>query len=162
MQRSFADCLRWYSLLEHPWDVTQYWNASLRPYLLGATRADVVNYTVSLRASQVSCDHSVLGLTIESAPRGRLLAYRPDSETWDQLASSESHGFLDGCSCPPWSVWIGWIDKRYFGVSEEFLVAWVPADFVEAVSRSVSCATTDQVVWLSDASQSIEREIVMR
>lgn len=118
----------------------------LRPWLLAPNRQEVVTTlqryrTQRLRGAQLSND----GRALRS---GRLLLYFPDANLSCGTAEVESHGYFDVENTPPWDTWIG-LGYNDAAVSQfrEFLLSWVPQDFVELVDAAVQSNPEECIQW---------------
>ena len=88
---------------------------------------------------------------------GRLLAYFPDESLADGVALMKSEGFFDADNIPPYDTWV-WIvrnvrafDYRDGGQGEleaNYLVAWVPPDFVALAGAGVDANPQECILWL--------------
>jgi hypothetical protein len=88
---------------------------------------------------------------------GRLLAYFPDEGRADGVAQMKSEGFFDVDNIPPYDTWV-WVvrnvrtfDYRDGGKGEveaNYLVAWVPPDFIALASAGVDANPDECIQWL--------------
>ena len=88
---------------------------------------------------------------------GRLLAYFPDDNLADGVAEMVSDGFFDVNNIPPYDTWV-WVvrNTRTFeyanheqGETEaNYLVAWVPPDFIPLASRGIDVNPEGCILWL--------------
>ena len=88
---------------------------------------------------------------------GRLLAYFPDESLAGGVAQMESEGFFDADNIPPYDTWVWMVrnvrafDYRDGGQGEleaNYLVAWVPPDFVAVASAGVDANPQECILWL--------------
>jgi hypothetical protein len=88
---------------------------------------------------------------------GRLLAYLPDESLADGAAQLESKGFFDTDNIPPYDTWVWMVrnvrafDYRDGGQGEleaNYLVAWVPPDFIALASAGVDANPQECILWL--------------
>jgi hypothetical protein len=88
---------------------------------------------------------------------GRLLAYFPDENLADGVAQMKSEGFFDVDNIPPYDTWVWMVrdvktfDYRDGGTGEReanYLVAWVPPDFIGLASRGVKANPEECILWL--------------
>jgi hypothetical protein len=88
---------------------------------------------------------------------GRLLAYFPDDNLADGWAETVSEGFFDVNNIPPYDTWV-WIvrnirtfeyaDHEQGEIEANYLVAWVPPDFMPLASRGVDANPEGCILWL--------------
>jgi hypothetical protein len=88
---------------------------------------------------------------------GRLLAYFPEDNLADGAAQTGSEGFFDVDNIPPYDTWVWMVrnvrafDYRDGGKGEleaNYLVAWVPPDFVALASAGVDANPEECILWL--------------
>ena len=100
--------------------------------------------------------------------RGRLLAYFPDNNLADGVAATESNGFFDVDNIPPYDTWVWMVrSMRTFqyadGASGEmeanYLVAWVPPDFIQLASRGVDANPEGCILWLDTLDDEFVRSL---
>jgi hypothetical protein len=132
------------------------WSAEPEPFLLGdPTREDLVDWVINDRRSRVA-----LQTETDTEHRGRLLAYWPDDEDFCGVSETESQGFLDSASAPPWDTWVALLydasarSSHYWGTA---LIAWVPDVFVPAVEAGILVHPMDAVAWLDGAPSSLQK-----
>jgi hypothetical protein len=88
---------------------------------------------------------------------GRLLAYIPDDNLADGVAETETDGFFDVDNIPPYDTWV-WMarsvrteecsDAPSREAEVDYLVAWVPQDFIDLADRGVRVNPEQCVIWL--------------
>jgi hypothetical protein len=94
-------------------------------------------------------------------PPGRLVLCRPSTTLEDGLSQVESAGFFDKSDLPGWDTWIAYIvnpheiktqsqDLDRGGLSPDWLVAWVPARWVDKVNQGILSNITDCISWPSE------------
>jgi hypothetical protein len=82
---------------------------------------------------------------------GRLLVYFPDIELADGAAQAETNGYLDVHNTPPWDSWVALIgDETAERFETRFLLAYVPAAFVESVGRGIWSNPEECLCWYTD------------
>jgi len=82
---------------------------------------------------------------------GRLLLYFPDANLADGAAEAETDGFFDIHNVPPWDTWIGLFRDGSSDPSfTDYLVSWVPGDFVPLVERGIYVNPEHCTLWLAD------------
>jgi len=88
---------------------------------------------------------------------GRLLAYFPEDNLADGAAQTGSEGFFDVDNIPPYDTWVWMVrnvrafDYRDGGKGEleaNYLVAWVPPDFIELATAGVEANPEECILWL--------------
>jgi hypothetical protein len=99
---------------------------------------------------------------------GRLLIYFPDEELSDGASEFETGGFFDVQDAPPWDTWLALFPYQrppYEGRSfepEEYLVSYVPPEFVSLVQGGIDVNPVDCVTWLEDANVPLVAELQSR
>jgi hypothetical protein len=88
---------------------------------------------------------------------GRLLAYFPEENLADGVAEVESRGFFDVNNVPPHDTWV-WLVRnvRSFAhqdgtkgeMEADYLVAWVPPDFIGLASGGIEVNPEQCIQWL--------------
>jgi hypothetical protein len=87
---------------------------------------------------------------------GRLVAYFPGDSLSDGPAEAESKGFFDVDNIPPYDTWV-WMVRNvraaeYPGTTGEidanYLVAWVPPDFIDLANRGIEANPEQCIMWL--------------
>jgi len=124
-----------------------------RPWVLETDRATTVRHVLAARASTDPAVRSAIPVrSIEELGSGRLLLYFPDANLADGAAEVETGGFFDVDNVPPWDTWIGLFRDESADISfVEYLVSWVPAEFVELVERGIYANPEDCILWLADS-----------
>jgi hypothetical protein len=88
---------------------------------------------------------------------GRLLAFFPDDNLADGWAETVSEGFFDVNNIPPYDTWVWMVrDIRTFECADHeqgeteanYLVAWVPPDFIPHANRGVEANPEGCILWL--------------
>lgn len=88
---------------------------------------------------------------------GQLLAYFPGDNLADGVAEVESHGFFDVDNIPPYDTWVWMVrnirrfeyaDHEQGETEANYLVAWVPPDFMPLASRGVDSNPEGCILWL--------------
>ena len=82
---------------------------------------------------------------------GRLLAFYPQITLFDGFAAIESDGFFDPANVPPWDTWIYVID--------DFLISFVPKQFIIDVECGLITNVEECIVWLSDVDHPFVRQL---
>ena len=88
--------------------------------------------------------------TDRSLAGGRLLVYFPDADLCDGAAQLESKGFLDVHNCPPWGTWVGFFAdaRKSDDAYANYLVAWIPPEFLTLVSAGIDMNPEECILWL--------------
>jgi hypothetical protein len=99
---------------------------------------------------------------------GRLLAYFPDDNLADGIAEAESDGFFDVNNAPPYDTWVWMVrNLRKFEYADgekgemeaNYLVAWVPPDFVPLASGGVKVNPEACILWLDTMDDEFVRSL---
>lgn len=87
-----------------------------------------------------------------------MLVYEPDSTVSCGMAEAESKGFIDADDCPPWGLWVGFIQEPngFNGV-----LSWIPNELVATVdaARDV-CCVDESFYWLDTSERVIKKELL--
>lgn len=85
---------------------------------------------------------------------GRLLVYFPDDNTCDGAAQLATRGYLDVDNIPPWDTWVGMFreDPESPTQSPDYLIAWVPPVFLDAVAQGIFVNPEVCIQWLEDST----------
>jgi hypothetical protein len=135
---------------------------SLRTILrrtLPVDRADDLDGIVSHRG------HALARTSCELAPDwrslGRLMVHFPDADTMDGGANVTSRGFFDWSAAPPWDTWVAMGRATDKDPSWAFFVlAWVPAPFIELAGDGIRGESMGSIAWLEDAPVAIREAVV--
>lgn len=126
----------------------------LRPRLLEESRASAVDAVCYARESYG-------GIEIRKATipgdlgGGRLLVYFPNNDLACGAAEQETAGFFDINNVPPWDTWVAYVQDEQPNIDSfdtEYLIAWVPPEFVGLASEGISVNPEQCILWLSDTS----------
>jgi hypothetical protein len=99
---------------------------------------------------------------------GRLLAYFPDDNLADGVAQAESEDFFDVDNIPPYDTWVWMVRNiRTFSYADgakgemdaNYLVAWVPPDFIQLASRGVRVNPEECILWLDTLDDEFVRSL---
>ena len=99
---------------------------------------------------------------------GRLVAYFPDDNLCDGVAKQESKGFFDFDNMPPYDTWIWWVrnlrrveydDHTTDEREVNYLVAWVPPDFIELANAGIRHNAEDCIMWLDEVDDGFARSV---
>lgn len=121
----------------------------LRPSLLEKNRVSAVEFVVNTREL-----HGLPEIREATIPDrlagGQLLVYFPDDDLACGAAEYETDGFFDVNNVPPWDTWVTYIENAYNGEYDtEYLVAWIPREFVELANRGVYVNPEQCIQWLA-------------
>jgi hypothetical protein len=99
---------------------------------------------------------------------GRLLAYFPSDTLADGAAETESKGFFDVNDIPPYDTWV-WIVRnvrRWQAAGHttaereaNYLVAWVPPDFIALADAGIGVNPGDCIMWLDELDDDFVRSL---
>ena len=131
----------------------------LCPHLLEVDRVYTVQSVADRRTYHGGPE--VMNAKIPDDLAGRLLVYFPNGNLACGAAEVETDGFFDIDNVPPWDTWVTYIqDARHAEYDSEYLVAWVPRDFVELADQGVKVNPEECIQWLADTS--LELAVVLR
>ncbi len=82
----------------------------------------------------------------EHLAEGRLLAYAPDDSFSCGAAEAETNGYLDINNVPPWDTWVAYL---YESKRRQYVVSWVPPNFINAVARGIF-VNPEKCIWWAD------------
>jgi hypothetical protein len=99
---------------------------------------------------------------------GRLVAYFPSNNMACGASETESKGFFDVNNIPPYDTWV-WIVRsvrhweqagRTTGEREaNYLVAWVPPDFIALADAGIGVNPEGCIVWLDEYDDDFVRSL---
>jgi hypothetical protein len=99
---------------------------------------------------------------------GRLLAYFPDDNLFCGTAEHETQGFFDVNNIPPYDTWVWmvsrtatftWEDGVRGETDRNYLVAWIPPDFVELASAGIAVNPEECIQWLDTRDDAFVRSL---
>jgi hypothetical protein len=99
---------------------------------------------------------------------GRLLAYFPDDNLACGTAEAESQGFFDVDNIPPHDTWVWMVrNVRTFAYPDgargemnvNYLVAWVPPDFIQLASAGLAVNPEACILWLDTLDDAFVRSL---
>jgi hypothetical protein len=99
---------------------------------------------------------------------GRLLAYFPDDNLFCGTAEAESQGFFDVDNIPPYDTWVwmvrnirtfAYADGARGEINVDYLVAWVPPDFVQLASAGIAVNPEACIRWLDTLDDEFVRSL---
>ncbi len=134
-------------------------DAQLGPRVLEVDRTTVVRSVVRSRQRNVPFDLPAVQ-RLSDLQAGRLLVYFPDAELADGAAEAATGGFFDVNNAPPWDTWVALFrDAEADDAFADYIVAWVPAIFVELAAGGIDVNPEGSVAWLADASTRVTSEL---
>jgi hypothetical protein len=126
----------------------------------------------SHQVSSVSSRRSLLGkrnlAPVTDLGGGRLLAYFPDDNLACGVAEAESQGFFDTNNIPPYDTWVWMVRNiRSFAYADgakgemeaNYLVAWVPPDFIPLAGGGVDVNPEGCILWLDTLDDAFVRSL---
>ena len=124
----------------------------LCPHLLEVDRVYTVESVANRRTYHGGPE--VMNATIpDGLAGGRLLVYFPNDNLFDGAAELETDRFFDIDNVPPWDTWVTYIqDAQHAEYDSEYLVAWIPREFVELADVGVKVNPEQCIQWLADTS----------
>ena len=136
----------------------------LRPPVLETDRASTVGHVLESRAAT---DPDVRAASPVRAPgdlgSGRLLLYFPDESLADGAAEGATQGFFDVDNVPPWDTWVGVFRDQTADISfVDYLVSWVPREFVASVDRGIEVNPEACICWLADSTVPLAQALRLR
>jgi hypothetical protein len=99
---------------------------------------------------------------------GRLIAYFPDDNLFDGMAEAVSEGFFDVNNIPPYDTWVWMVrnirtfkyaDSEQGETEANYLVSWVPPDFIPLATRGVEANPEECIVWLDTLDDEFVRSL---
>ncbi|WFU20342.1 hypothetical protein [Bradyrhizobium sp. CB3481] len=99
---------------------------------------------------------------------GRLLAYFPDDNLCCGTAEAESQGFFDVDNIPPYDTWVWMVQNvRTFAYADgvhgemdaNYLVAWVPSDFIQLAGAGLAVNPEACILWLDTLDDGFVRSL---
>jgi hypothetical protein len=96
-----------------------------------------------------------------------LLAYFPSDNLACGVAEAESKGFFDVDNIPPYDTWVWMVSDTRLVVREgekreveaNYLVAWVPSDFIQLANGGVVVNPEQCIVWLDTLDDEFVRSL---
>lgn len=89
--------------------------------------------------------------TATSLSGGRLVVYWPDFSVAHGNTKEITKGFFTARDVPPWDTWIG-----VFHEKPDYLLSWVPAEFMEPVTQAVAQSFDGALGWIENDLQQEE------
>ena len=127
---------------------------ALRPRMLEENRSSAVDTVVHARELYGGVD-----IRKATIPRdlggGRLLIYFPNNDLACGAAEQETAGFFDVNNVPPWDTWVTYFQDQEPNIDSfdtEYLIAWIPPEFVQLANEGIAVNPEQCILWLSDTS----------
>jgi len=134
--------------------------AELRPRLLEESRSSAVDTVAHARELFGGVD---IRTTIPTAlGGGRLLVYFPNYDLACGAAEQETVGFFDINNVPPWDTWVAYFQDEQQNIDSfdtEYLIAWVPPEFLRLANEGIAVNPEQCILWLSDTSVELARTL---
>jgi hypothetical protein len=134
--------------------------AELRPHLLEENRSSAVNTVIDARELYGGKD--IRKATVPpDLGGGRLLIYFPNNDLACGTAEQETAGFFDVNNVPPWDTWVAYLQDEYNldSFDSEYLIAWVPPEFVSIANEGIDVNPEQCIMWLSDTSVELAKSL---
>lgn len=128
--------------------------AALRPRVLEENRSSAVNTVVYARELHGGVDVRKAIITRDLGG-GRLLIYFPNNDLACGAAEQETAGFFDVNNVPPWDTWVTYFQDQQQNIDcfdNEYLIAWIPPEFVDLANDGINVNPEQCIMWLSDTS----------
>jgi len=131
---------------------------ALQPSLLERDRSSALRSVTGCRGNYVGQPPAITDP--ESLLGGKLLVYFPDANLSDGTAQLVSRGFFDVHNVPPWDTWIALADDANGDPSfEQYLVCWVPPEFIGCAQEGIDANPEGCIVWLEDSRVAARDEL---
>ena len=131
----------------------------LRPRLLEENRSSAVDTVIYARELYGGVD--IREATIpRDLGNGRLLIYFPNSDLACGAAEQETAGFFDINNVPPWDTWVTYfqdVQQNIDSFDSEYLIAWIPPEFVHLANEGIAVNPEQCILWLSDTSVELSK-----
>jgi len=134
-------------------------NAAFRPRMLEANRSSAVDAVVYARELYGGVDMRKAG-TPRDLGGGRLLIYFPNDDLACGAAEYQTAGFFDVNNVPPWDTWVDYFQDQQPNIDSfdtEYLIAWIPEEFLELANEGIDVNPEQCILWLSDTSVELAR-----
>ena len=133
----------------------------LRPPTLEANRSFTVNCVVNRR--ELIGEREIRDAQIPAdLAGGRLLIYFPEDNLCCGAAEQETLGFFDVDNVPPWDTWVTYFDEQQSNLGlydKEYLIAWIPSEFVYLADRGIYYNPEQCIQWLSDTTVELAKAL---
>lgn len=132
----------------------------LRPRLLEESRFSAVESVSNAR--ELFGGEEIRKATIpDNLAGGRLLIYFPNYDLACGAAEQETKGFFDINNVPPWDTWVAYRqDARSIdSYDTEYLITWIPREFVELAGEGINVNPEQCIQWLKDTPVELVNEL---
>ncbi len=130
----------------------------LRPRVFERDRFSAVDFVVSERKLQGGIEFRDAQLP-KGLCGGSLFVYFPETNLCDGAAEIHTDGFLDVDNLPGWDTWVAFFEDEPETNYGSYLIAWVPPEFVEIVSKGIDCNPEECIMWLADTDVSFAQKL---
>lgn len=149
---SLAQTIFWcapHADLAHP--ASSLRTPQLRPRLLEENRFSAVE-TVAISRELFGGIEIRKASIPDDLAGGRLLTYLPNHDLACGAAEDETDGFFDVNNLPPWDTWVAYLrDARSVeSYDTEYLIAWIPSEFVTLADNGIAVNPEQCIQWLKD------------
>jgi hypothetical protein len=116
------------------------------------------DYTMSPDQAKPTIDkrHALLNLNAESIyplmdlEGGRLLIFFPGTSLFEGAVALETGGFISQNEYPPWDTWVYYGTDRSSSNLGEFLISWIPPQFVKLVNEGFKVMSMEWLWWIDE------------
>ena len=123
----------------------------LRPHLLEENRFCAIESVANAR--ELFGGVEIRKATIpNNLAGGRLLIYFSNDDLACGAAEQQTEGFFDVNNVPPWDTWVAYLkDARSAECYDtEYLIAWIPREFVPLADEGITVNPERCIRWLND------------
>lgn len=123
----------------------------LRPRLLEENRFSAVESVANAR--ELFGGVEIRKATIpDNLAGGRLLIYFPNDDLACGAAEQQTEGFFDVNNVPPWDTWVAYLQdaRSVESYDTEYLIAWIPREFVALADEGINVNPEQCIQWLAD------------
>ncbi|MDQ3816423.1 MAG: hypothetical protein M3362_01880 [Acidobacteriota bacterium] len=123
----------------------------LRPRLLEESRFSAVETVANAR--ELFGGVGIRKATIpDNLAGGRLLIYFPNYDLACGATEQETEGFFDVNNVPPWDTWVAYVQdaRSVESYDTEYLIAWIPREFVALADEGITVNPEQCIKWLKD------------
>ena len=151
--KNLSETVAWCSSRPKPWNpIGTFRSPEIAPEFGSSTYKDWVSSVAWQRQSILG---GTAGLPDYLYMRGKILVYFPDENLCHGLEESETEGFVTVDNVPPWDTWIAYIYTK----EENFLLSWVPDEFVNLVNSGIEVSPEECFNWLGIRAPDFKKEI---
>ena len=132
----------------------------LRPRLLEESRSSAIDTVVFARELYGGVNIRKAAIPPDLGG-GRLLIYFLNTDLACGTAEYETAGFFDVNNVPPWDTWVDYLLDEYNvdSFDTEYLIAWVPPEFVSLANDGINVNPEQCIMWLSDTSVELAKAL---